>query len=41
LAVLQRLLLAVGFDLNGGGGVCGVDDQFVEEPLACDWLLLS
>ena len=32
LAVLQSLIPAVGFDLNGGGTGLGVDDQFVEEP---------
>ena len=31
LAVLQSLLLAVGFDLDGGGAGLGVNDQFLED----------
>ena len=41
LAVLQRLIPAVGFDLNGDGAGLGIDDQFVEELLTCLRLLLS
>ena len=31
MAVVQSLLLAVSFDLNGGSNGLGVDDQFVEQ----------
>jgi hypothetical protein len=31
LSALERFFLAVGFELNGGGAVLGVDDQFVEQ----------